>query len=97
LDFITVLSKKVDEKYLKMYSVLKGHCITTHRNAVGYEIQDNIALKGQWLGLRRNVMHCPFRAKIKKRIKNVTEKNENRNWLPLLTELTKFSKLTNND
>ncbi|MDR2705226.1 MAG: hypothetical protein LBC02_05555 [Planctomycetaceae bacterium] len=31
----SVLSKKFDEKYLKMYSVLKGHCITTHRNAVG--------------------------------------------------------------
>ncbi|MDR2705537.1 MAG: hypothetical protein LBC02_07135 [Planctomycetaceae bacterium] len=28
----------------------------------GYEIQYNIALKGQWSGLRRDVMHCPFRA-----------------------------------
>jgi hypothetical protein len=28
---IAVLSKKFDEKYLKMYPVLKGHCIPTGR------------------------------------------------------------------
>jgi hypothetical protein len=31
-----------------MYSVLKGHCITTHRNAVGNDLQKTTALKGQY-------------------------------------------------
>jgi hypothetical protein len=28
--------------------VLKGHCITTHRNAVGQNLNNIVALKGQW-------------------------------------------------
>jgi hypothetical protein len=31
-----------------MYFVLKGHCITTRRNAAG-KIAQTIALKGQWI------------------------------------------------
>jgi hypothetical protein len=35
-------------KYFKKYFVLKGHCITTRRNAAG-KTANTIALKGQWM------------------------------------------------